>query len=1420
MPAPDLDRICNIAGYPMYPWAISQLQMRSQQGSKSVRDDDNLNYQANFGAWVRLISSVNLEPDFLNYFKEITSQLGAGNADDLAKTYVLYGGTSTYASATSMNLRSGVGNNGLYGMLGDKEIQDFGYKPTPGITNVTIDTSGRMGSLRQATINFKVWDKYQLDIMDALYFRPGFTVLLEYGHARYYDNHGNIQSSEQFMIPAFNNGKSNELSIEDINIRIGANTQKSYGNYGGMLGVITQFSFSLTHDGGYDCTIKAMALGSVLSDFSITHLSNLPGAYISQLQRYLNTEKSKKLAELRKQFDDQKIKNLNELTNNSSKTDNWENLKITDEFTNLIHYFRPFELKNANSAKLPAVTTVDNTGVTTVVPQPLKNVNTSPLFFENTEDVKNQITQFIINYKNNFLNKELTSNSDITVYKIDDRQSGNKNVIFIESNNPNTNKKYLYADEKNPIYVKLDPEYIKIILSNSSGKTSAGKPHDIIIQKINSAGDIIPNEFYSDWLDAIYSFYDSNRGTKQSNVLVNNKLGVSVVSYANSGIEYNLGAKYNNYQSAKQLFNNKDTQYKVVAIEKNGLSNNYIIKIVAIGVTTGDEYSIIFDDVSFITDIIGNQDITKNKLVSEELAIEQQAATAYSNAIKDLNIEFSAETLKATIQGESALELMLRSIILFTLNNPDPAKIKDKTFSEFIKTLFSEGAYTPFFNSDSLIQNKPNNSEYEDGSYFTKYMTGGLTKEDRLKTNLKFGNNYYLMSGENAYDTNGNLKNLLTSIPQVDFKSLFDFKTIPYGQSIDIEVSEQYKKQISVYIPLGLFFMMLNHTAILYTKESKNAFTSGSILTPMTYIDFNPSTNYYLSSKNQFSIDPYKFLTRFSGNDSDYAKLFDKDLIPNYVITPKDSLISGSAVISSEPLFRPETQDIVTPYLPNNKKTLNGQDSNEYCGRLMEIDVNINYLLEVIRKQRSAETNEVYFQSVIEYILNDLNKSMGNYNAFRLSYNDSSNCFIITDDQLQIAPDVISKTSISNMIQDPVSYGIPLLGHESIAKTFSINTDMSSRIASMLAISSNPVTRDQVLNGKNTSDFGVYNTGSYDRYAGTKTGGDPNTKFNPSLQKAEAAINFNHVVKSIYTDIGIKDLNSQHIKISDESLNRALAYYIDRMGNIKNEQSGSLHAMIIPLKSNIVMDGMSGIYPFQLYTVDERILPYRYSSKNLSTSQLDQRRIAFSIARMTHTIDSNQWTTSVEGFMTLLRNAEGQKTRDITSKPIDITQYLNATTNAPTITKSKTDFVKTYYPIAKIAGKKGGIDPIIILAQAAHESAWGNSNLAQNYNAFFGITAGKGYTGKTHIGDNEYALKFRAYNSPQESFDDFVDLIKTDKRYVSSYQAVGNYKEYAYQISYSPYITEENGDRRPVYQSSIISNYEAILAILKKENIT
>lgn len=155
------------------------------------------------------------------------------------------------------------------------------------------------------------------------------------------------------------------------------------------------------------------------------------------------------------------------------------------------------------------------------------------------------------------------------------------------------------------------------------------------------------------------------------------------------------------------------------------------------------------------------------------------------------------------------------------------------------------------------------------------------------------------------------------------------------------------------------------------------------------------------------------------------------------------------------------------------------------------------------------------------------------------------------------------------------------------------------------------------------------------------------------------------------------------------------------------------------------------------------------------------------------------------------------------------------------MTKQEIYFDK-YYPAAKRAGEKYKIDPLIILAQGAHESASGTSNIALKANNFFGITASGAkniyWKGKTYQAINNYKLKFRVYDTPEDSFMDFARLIAN--RYKSAHLVANDYKAYAARISNSAYITEANGDNRINYKNSIIKGYEQMLAILKKKSLT
>ena len=54
---------------------------------------------------------------------------------------------------------------------------------------------------------------------------------------------------------------------------------------------------------------------------------------------------------------------------------------------------------------------------------------------------------------------------------------------------------------------------------------------------------------------------------------------------------------------------------------------------------------------------------------------------------------------------------------------------------------------------------------------------------------------------------------------------------------------------------------------------------------------------------------------------------------------------------------------------------------------------------------------------------------------------------------------------------------------------------------------------------------------------------------------------------------------------------------------------------------------------------------------------------------------------------------------------------------------SKKDFITKYLPLAQKAGEAFRINPVVILAQAAIETGWAQSDLCLLHHNFFGITA-------------------------------------------------------------------------------------------------
>jgi flagellar protein FlgJ len=108
-----------------------------------------------------------------------------------------------------------------------------------------------------------------------------------------------------------------------------------------------------------------------------------------------------------------------------------------------------------------------------------------------------------------------------------------------------------------------------------------------------------------------------------------------------------------------------------------------------------------------------------------------------------------------------------------------------------------------------------------------------------------------------------------------------------------------------------------------------------------------------------------------------------------------------------------------------------------------------------------------------------------------------------------------------------------------------------------------------------------------------------------------------------------------------------------------------------------------------------------------------------------------------------------------------------------------------------------------MLGQAGHETGWGKSQIktADGANSFnlFGIKAGANWTGKVaSVTTTEYVngtpqktvAKFRAYDSFEDSFRDYANLINNNPRYAQARQQTGSSYAYASGLQKAGYATD------------------------------
>jgi len=278
----------NIVGEDHLDYVKNQITARQEILGKTTRGPEDIVWQNNRNAWIRLISSVNIaDEDVLIYdgekddvvpnngaeFRNEYLGLEGYGGNQLSKELILQGGT-----LNDNQLRFGVAsnnsnlpnNNFNYGFGGN----EFGLKPIPGIISFSSKTYNK-GSLRKAQLQITAHNRTQFQYLDSVYLRLGYTMLLEWGNTKFpiKENDGSIRYTTQADISSLSLKDefldSYDLGSSHFYTKIEELREQSQGNYDGFLGRVENFSWEFTKEGTYQITLDLISIGSVVESLKI-----------------------------------------------------------------------------------------------------------------------------------------------------------------------------------------------------------------------------------------------------------------------------------------------------------------------------------------------------------------------------------------------------------------------------------------------------------------------------------------------------------------------------------------------------------------------------------------------------------------------------------------------------------------------------------------------------------------------------------------------------------------------------------------------------------------------------------------------------------------------------------------------------------------------------------------------------------------------------------------------------------------------------------------------------------------------------------------------------------------------------------------------------------------------------------------------
>ena len=1182
----------NITGEVFSPEVIRQIEARQTFLGVNPKQDKHLIYQNNKTAFVRLASSIDIKGNF----KQVKETLGNRGLTDLyadqilAEQCVLFGGTvSVNTSKKTFQPKYGVGEgisnadtniNYSPGGFGDQEIDlttpsaygwgglgSQGYRPMPGIIDANVTFYNR-GALAKATVNCKVYSIEQLQIFDLLYFRIGYTMLLEWGHNIFIDNtintgNGNYDpdliNRSTFFTQPFEKFFDNNSTQNDIIALIKTQRQTDSYNYDAMLGKVVNFSWKFNTDGSYDISLNLVGLGDVIEALKInTSTTGNTGAKPSDLlsdeeKRLIELEKQKENAENALAAAEQIYTDASDAANSISEDTD----ALTESVDDFIEKFNQLLLTTAltsNTLKLlNAVGEYDTSG----------NIEDDNIDTEKWNNITlGNLVEGITNVGGgkgiSGGQKESLLGKKITYPKID-------TALLLQ-----------YVEKKD--FVKSDglinSLFAQVEKSDGPFQTSVRKYFKLLL----NPGEGITEE------NIVFNFFSY----QLPKTIVNGRIigAPSIFSGAVSRGAFS-------YNSQVIDFNQQDVSGVGELPQKPTPPGNAF------------SYSTIKDNLKKIYEKVktdGNKKLKAQNNAQSALGAARGAKQASDAKLKALNEEIAR--LKEKLQTFPA----------------SSAEFRDK--STFNRQLYDWTTKIKEVKNSTGVINEPitlNNIQIQSLKAYFKELDPTLTDEK----SQTIATTSTISGGTPVGSLASKVDNYIKDLNKNKNPDFCKYSFIAIAQ--DSEIAGQTLNVDQYYVRLGYMLEWIQNNLLIYSDGKTFEVPKGigmSVANGVPLFNINTDINgnvlkYFpsqISSDPKICLIPIRFVNEYKGLKSTQTTTDSKTKKETTDVITKDLNVNWSAFCDS----KSTTQADLSNYF------IEGESD---AARLMNIMVNIDYASGVLA-QNVDSNGKVTLLNFLNSLCLGISDSLGNINKLNTIYDGETNELKIIDENgINIAQNQ-TNTAPANGISEPTIGKFRVYGvNPGTEGSFVTNVDFQVQIPpNMAAMATISAQASGNIAGENATGLSRLNTGLIDRIVPSKldaeslkskstigTTQDPNVIFGTNLTQ------MNKFVEELYETLKYQTPNVESLK----SINRDVSLF--ETGK-RTDANIAPAPFFIPFNLSLDMDGLSGMRNFERFSITEDILPYSYRSSDAENGGV----IDFIIKGISHNISNNQWKTKIE----------------------------------------------------------------------------------------------------------------------------------------------------------------------------------------------